>query len=240
MSQTPDQTPIGIKGIKIIADESINTCGNFVAGANKPDKHIRNVNYPRDFQVDILADIATVSPGDCCIQCKDKLEFKNGIEVGHVFKLGTFLSERFNANFLDKDGISRPIYMGCFGIGLGRLMAASVEQNHDSKGIIWPLTIAPYQVHLCALKMEDTKVAETAEKLYQNLTESGIEVLFDDRDESAGIKFNDADLIGIPLRLTISPRTLQNNSIELKWRKEKDSILVPLSELVKQVINLLK
>ncbi|MCJ7829093.1 MAG: His/Gly/Thr/Pro-type tRNA ligase C-terminal domain-containing protein, partial [Dehalococcoidia bacterium] len=169
-----------------------------------------------------------------------KLFSSLGIEVGHVFKLGTFLSEKLGASFLDQNGVSRPIIMGTYGIGLGRLLAAAIEQNHDDKGIIWPLSIAPYQVYLCPLRLENPDVAETAEKVYHDLTKQNIEVLYDDRDESPGVKFNDADLLGIPLRLTISPRTLQSQSIELKWRKEKQAELFPLKEITLKIDRLLR
>jgi prolyl-tRNA synthetase len=233
-------SPIGIKGIRIIADDSINLGSNFVAGANKPDTHLKNVNYPRDFKIDLLADIATAQAGDGCPKCKGKLKSSRGIEVGHVFKLGTFLSEKLGASFLDQNGVSQPIIMGTYGIGLGRLMAAAVEQNHDDKGIIWPVTIAPYHIYLCPLRLENSNVAENAERLYQNLTRKNFEVLFDDRDESPGIKFNDADLLGIPLRLTISPRTLESQSIEVKWRKEKQTELLPLEGITTSIKKLLQ
>jgi len=233
-------SPIGIKGIRIVADDSINLGSNFIAGANKPDTHLKNVNYPRDFKIDLLADIATARPGDGCPKCNGKLKSSRGIEVGHVFKLGTFLSEKLGAFFLDQNGVSQSIIMGTYGIGLGRLMAAAVEQNHDDKGIIWPVTIAPYHIYLCPLRLENTDVAETAENLYQNLTRKNFEVLFDDRDESPGVKFNDADLLGIPLRLTISPRTLESQSIEVKWRKEKQTELLPLEGITTSIKELLK
>jgi len=159
--------------------------------------------------------------------------------VGHVFKLGTFISERFGAYFLDNDGKSRPVVMGSYGIGLGRLLAAIVEQSHDDKGIIWPLSVAPYQVYLCPLSLEKSAVLPMAEKMYQELQKEEIEVLFDDRDESPGVKFNDADLLGIPLRLTLSPRTLQSQSVEAKWRTEKETQLLPLQNLTEQVKKLL-
>ncbi len=225
---------VGLKGIKIVADDSVTMGSNFIAGANKPDTHLKNVNYPRDFTADIIADIATAKSGDSCVACNDALLSTRGIEVGHIFKLGTFLSEKLGASYLDQKGETKPICMGCYGIGLGRLMAAAVEQNHDDKGIIWPLPIAPYQVHLCSLRVEDKKVAEAAEKLYNDLVSNNIEVLYDDRNESPGIKFNDADLIGIPLRMTISPRTLQNQSVELKWRNEKEARLLPLEGITAQ------
>ena len=232
-------SPMNLKGVKIIADDSIKLGSNFVAGANKHDAHFKNVNYPRDFKVDLVTDIARVRAGDLCQKCKSKLLAQRGIEVGHVFKLGTFLSERLGAYFLDKDGTTKPIIMGCYGIGLGRLLAAAVEQSHDDKGIIWPLPIAPFQVHLCTLKAEDNKVSETAEKIYADFNTAGIDVLYDDRDESPGVKFNDADLIGIPLRVVVSPRSLQSGGVEIKWRKEKQSRIIPLDGLTEAVRTLL-
>ncbi len=221
-------SPIGISGIKVVADDSITSGTNFIAGANKPDTHLRNVNYPRDFSDEILVDIAKARPGDGCPKCDGKLLSTHGIEVGHVFKLGTFLSEKLNAQFIGAKGVLQPIVMGCYGIGLGRLLAAAVEQNHDDKGIIWPLPVAPYHIYLCPLYREDSKVAEVAENLYVELEAKGLEVLFDDRQESPGVKFNDADLLGIPIRVTVSPRTLETNSVEIKKRSEKESRLVPL------------
>ena len=232
-------SPIGLKGVQVVADDSITSGSNFIAGANKPGYHFRNVNYPRDFRVDLIADTALAQPGDRCPRCRGELSSVRGIEVGHVFKLGTFISERFGASFLDNDGRSRPIVMGSYGIGLGRLLAAIVERGHDDKGIIWPLSIAPYQVHLCPLHLDKSAVLSTAEKTYEQLQKEGIEVLFDDRDDSPGVKFNDADLLGIPLRLTLSPRTLQSQSAEAKWRTEKEAQLLPLDDLTARVKKLL-
>jgi prolyl-tRNA synthetase len=232
-------SPIGVKGVKVVADDSITSGSNFIAGANKPGYHFRNANYPRDFKVDLIADIALAQPGDSCPKCGGELSSARGIEVGHVFKLGTFISERFGASFLDTDGTSRLIVMGCYGIGLGRLLAAIVEQSHDDKGIIWPLSVAPYQVYLCPLNLDKSAVLPTAERIYQELQKEGIEVLFDDRDDSPGVKFNDADLLGIPLRLTLSPRTLQSQSVEAKWRTEKEAQLLPLDNLAARVKKLL-
>ena len=233
-------SPIGISGIKVIADDSITSGTNFVAGANKPDTHFRNVNYPRDFKVDLVADIARAQAGEECPKCGGKLLSTHGIEVGHVFKLGTFLSEKLGALFIDPNGISRPTVMGCYGIGLGRLLAAAIEQNHDDKGIIWPMAIAPYHIYLCPLHLESPQVAAAAENLYAELEAQGLEVLFDDREESPGVKFNDADLLGIPIRVTISPRTLEKNSAEIKKRSEKDAQLLPLegvSARLKELIS---
>jgi prolyl-tRNA synthetase len=224
-------SPVGLKGFKVIADDSITMATNLVAGANKPDTHIKNVNYPRDFKVDRLTDIARVKAGDICTKCGGQLSSTHGIEVGHTFKLGTFISQKLGASFVDPSGLTRPIVMGCYGIGLGRLLAAAIEQSHDEKGIIWPMAIAPYHIYLCSLYPENTQVTETAEKVYGELIGQGLEVLYDDRNESPGVKFNDADLLGIPLRVTISPRTLEKDSAEVKWRSEKKAQLVPLVSL---------
>ena len=233
-------SPIGISGMRIIADDSVPATTNLVGGANKPDTHVKNVNYGRDFTVDIVTDITLARTGNTCPKCGNKLESTRGIEVGHVFKLGTFQSEKNDAYYVDGNGESHPIVMGCYGIGLGRLMAAAIEQNHDDKGIIWPLPIAPYQVYLCPLYREDTNVSEVTEKLYSELESEGIEVLFDDRHESPGVKFNDADLLGIPIRVTISPRTLEKASVEIKLRSEKDSALVPLAEVAARIKKIIK
>jgi len=221
-------SPIGLKGIKVIADDSTTSGANFVAGANKPETHFKNVNYPRDFKATLVTDIAQARAGDRCPKCGSKLAATRGIEVGHVFKLGTFISQKLGALFIDQAGASHPIIMGCYGIGLDRLLAAAIELNHDDKGIIWPVSIAPYQVYLCPLHKENSEAEDIAEKVYAELEAEGLEVLFDDRRESPGVKFNDADLLGIPLRVTISPRTLDKNSVEIKRRSEKEAQLVPI------------
>jgi len=231
-------SPVGIKNTLIIADDSVSSGTNFIAGGNKPATHIRNVNYPRDFQADIITDIAKAHAGDACPRCGGKLESSHGIELGHIFKLGTLYSEKLGARFIDKDGQSRPIIMGCYGIGPSRLLAAVIQHNHDDKGIIWPPTIAPYHVHLCPLYREGSKVAEVTDKLYSELTAAGLEVLLDDREESPGVKFNDADLLGIPVRVTISPRSLEKNSVEVKMRSEKQAQLVPLENAVNRLKEL--
>ncbi len=225
-------SPMGISGMKRVADSSIALGANFVAGANRPDTHVRNVNYPRDFAVDMMVDIATAVPGDGCPRCgKGELLSVRGIELGHVFKLGTFYSERLGATYRDEDGVERPILMGCYGIGIGRLLAAAIEQNHDEKGIIWPVTIAPYQVHLCSISADNSEVASAAEGLYLQLQQQGFEVLYDDRGESPGVKLNDADLLGMPLRVVLSPRTLKSQSVEVKKRSEKEVVIIPLEGL---------
>ena len=224
---------IGIHDIKLVADLSITRGNNFVVGGNKPDTHLRGANYPRDFQVDILTDIALARPGQGCPNCGQPLEAVRGVEVGHIFKLGTFFSEALGANYLDQNGQHQPILMGCYGIGVGRLLAAAIEQNHDEKGIAFPATIAPYQVHLVGLNLADEQVAEEAERLYQELQDQGIEVLFDDRTEqTAGVKLNDVDLLGLPVRLVVSPRNMKAGVVEFKQRLDETSSLVPTGEVV--------
>ena len=232
-------SPVGLEGIRIIADDSVNSGTNFVAGGNKPDTHLKNVNYPRDFRADVVADIATARAGDVCPVCGGRFTATRGIEMGHIFKLDTIYSEKFESNFIDETGETRPTVMGCYGLGLGRAMAAIIEANHDDKGIIWPLSVAPYHVYICPLYREGTDVASPAEKLYEELTAAGMEVLIDDREESPGVKFNDADLLGIPFRVTVSQRTLEKNGVELKKRSEKDSEIVPLTEIIGKLKGLI-
>ena len=228
-------SPVGLKGIKVVADDSITTGTNFVVGANRPDYHLTNVNYPRDFKADLVADIALAQRGDQCARCSGVYDTMRGVEVGHVFKLGTVYSVKMQANFRDKDNVQKPIIMGCYGIGLGRLLAAAVEQNHDDKGIIWPLPIAPYHIHICALDMQNADVVADADALYDELVKAGYEVLYDDRVESPGAKFADADLLGMPLRLTISPRTLAKSGVELKLRTEKEFRVAPRDTVLEEV-----
>jgi len=232
-------SPVGLSGLRIIADDSVTTGNNFIAGANKAGYHLKNVNYPRDFKAEMLADIALAAAGHACSVCSGELRATRGIEVGHIFKLGTFISDRLGANYTDAEGASHPIVMGSYGIGLGRLLAAAIEQNHDDKGIVWPLPIAPYQVYLCPLQMADEAVTSTADKLYDQLQAAGFEVLYDDRNESPGVKFNDADLLGIPFRITVSKRTVANDSVEMKRRTEKQAELVPLAEAAKRLKELI-
>ena len=226
-------SPIGITGMKRIADPSITAGSNFAVGANREDTHLKNANYPRDFEVDELTDIALAQPGQLCSNCGAALEATRGVEVGHIFKLGTFFSEKLGAMYLDQRGQQQPIIMGCYGIGVGRLLAAAVEQNHDDKGMVFPRPIAPYQVHLVGLNLNDEAVSQAAEELYQELWDQGIETLFDDRvDQAPGVKFNDADLIGLPIRLVVSPRNLANGTVEIKGRTEESAEQAPLGQVV--------
>jgi len=231
---------VGLKGIRSIADDSIRLGSNFVVGANKPGYHLKNASCPRDFEVDIIADIALARPGHNCVNCGSELKSKNGIEVGHVFKLGTVYSEKTGVYYLDGDGNQKPVVMGCYGIGVGRLLAAAIEQNHDDNGIVWPVSIAPYEVYLCALNVDRSEeVADAAESLYQDLEAAGVEVLYDDRNESAGIKFNDADLLGMPLRLVISPKSLSQGGVEIKRRSVKEAETVSVGNAAERIKSLL-
>jgi prolyl-tRNA synthetase len=233
-------SPVGLNHqVKVIGDDSVVAGVNYVAGGNKKDTHFKNVNYSRDFIVDVLQDIAKARSGDACPKCGCPLSAIRGIEVGHIFKLGTLYSEKMGARFIDENGVSKPAVMGTFGIGVGRLMAAAIEQNHDDKGIIWPTSIAPYQVHLTGLFMDNPKVAEAANRLYQELEAQGIEVLFDDRLETPGVKFNDADLIGIPFRITMSTRTLEGNNVEFKRRTDKKAQIMPVAGIVEHLKGLI-
>ena len=227
------------KRFRHVADDSINLGNNFVAGANKADYHFVDVNYPRDLTADIVTDIALARPGHQCAHCDAKLEMRRGIEVGHVFKLGTGYSEALGAVFTDAEGVEHPIVMGCYGMGVSRVLAAAVEQNHDDRGILWPAAVAPFQVHLVGLNMDNPDVGPKAWDLYHAMQHAGVDVLFDDRVESAGVKFNDADLLGVPLRVTISPRTLAQDAVEVKRRTEKDADHVPLLEAVSRIRELL-
>ncbi len=233
-------SPIGLKNAYVVADDSAPGSPNLVAGANKPDTHLRNVTYDRDWKADIVTDVALARGGEPCPNCGRELEIKRGIEVGHIFKLGTFYSEKLDATYLAADGSTKPAIMGTYGIGLERLLATIIEANHDEKGIIWPSSVAPYQVHLVALNIEQPEVKETAERLYADLQAGGVEVLYDDREESPGVKFNDADLLGMPLRVTVSPRTREKGSVELKRRAEKETSLAPLAEAAASIADAVK
>ena len=226
-------SPLNKSGaILIIADPSLQQGNNFVAGANRIDYHIKHVNYPRDFRVDIWEDIASAYDGAICVRCGGTLSALRGSEMGHIFKLGTRYSEMFDATFLDAEGMARSMLMGCYGIGISRLLGIIVEQCHDEKGMLWPQEVAPYDVALLGLDLDKPEIREIAERLYAELVAANIEVLFDDRSESAGVKFNDADLIGLPRRAVISKRSLKNGGIELKLRSQKESRIVSLNEAV--------
>lgn len=224
----------------IVVDRSAAESSNLIVGANEPDYHYRNFNFERDLGADgvIVADIATVRDGDPAPTTGVPLRLSRGIEVGNIFQLGTRYSAAMNCNYLDPNGKSQPMVMGCYGIGVGRAMASVIEQRNDEYGPIWPVTIAPYEVQICALDPKKPGIGEASEKLYADLTAAGLEVLYDDRGEKAGFMFNDADLIGIPFRLIVGARNLAEGKIELKIRGEKESTLLDAAETVNIIRNL--
>ena len=228
-------SPVGIDPakVRIVIDNSVAGTANLVVGANETDYHYRNFNYGRDLSGADVADIATVREGDPCPVTGQPLLMKRGIEVGNIFQLGTKYSKPMNCNYLDKDGKSHPMIMGCYGIGVGRTMASVVEDSHDDYGPVWPMSIAPYQIQLCALNPDKDGVRAAAEKLYAELTDAGVEVLFDDRGEKAGFMFSEADLIGIPFRVIISPTSLAQGNAEFKLRTSRDAELLPLGDAAK-------
>jgi len=233
-------SPRGLTGVRVIADESVHLGGNFVAGANREGYHLINVNYPRDVQAEMVADIALARAGDVCAACGAALTEARGIEIGHLFKLGIRYSEALGATYLDAAGQAHPIVMGSYGIGTGRLMAVVVEQHHDEHGIIWPVEIAPYHVHLVNLGREaEEETTQTAETLYTELLAEGFEVLYDDRAERPGVKFNDADLIGVPVRATVSHRSLARGGVEVKRRDAGERTIVRLDDLAAEIRHLL-
>jgi prolyl-tRNA synthetase len=220
--------------VRVIADFGVDNRVNFECGANQTNYHNINVNFGRDLPKPELGDFKLAKSGDNCPRCAGKLEAARGIEVGHIFKLGTKYSEAMNCRYLDAQGKSQPVVMGCYGIGVTRMAAAWIEQNHDDKGIIWSSQIAPFRAHIIALNLEDPAVSAAAEALYQQLQAAGLDVLFDDRPARAGEKFGDADLIGIPVRLTVSKRSLEQGKVEFKLRREAKAELLTMEEAAKR------
>lgn len=232
-------SPVGIDPgrARIVVDRSAAESGNLVVGANEADFHYRNFNFDRDLAGSdcLVTDIACVREGDPCPLTGQPLQFLRGIEVGNIFQLGTKYSDAMHCDYLDRDGKSHPMVMGCYGIGVGRAMAAVIEQSCDEYGPIWPMSIAPWQVELCAINPEKEGVGEACERLYSELQAAGIEVLYDDRGEKAGSMFSDADLLGIPLRLVVSPRTLAEKQAEFKVRGSRDAERIALDAVVSHV-----
>jgi len=229
--------PVGLKDISMIADYSVFGMKNFVTGANKRDKHLINVNIGRDFKIDRFEDIKYIKSGNNCPECTKKIDIKNSIEVGHIFKLGTKYSKTFKANFLDSESKKRSMIMGCYGIGVSRIIAACIESNCDKDGIIWPLNVAPFEVIILPVTIEVELVNKVTEKIYSSLKSKGIAVLMDDRDERAGVKFNDADLIGIPYRIIIGEKSVSQGKVELQNRKDKKSQFISIEESDEKIID---
>ena len=230
---------VGLQGMKSIVDDSITMGSNYLAGANKAGFHLRNVNFPRDFKADILGDIAEAKKGYPSPDGKGKLIAKRGIELGHVFKLGNVYSSKMGARYTDEDGQQNDVLMGCYGIGIGRMLAAAVEAYHDDFGMVLPSAIAPYDIYLAGLNLEDADISGKAEMLYESLQDAGFDVLFDDRDAPPGVKFKDADLMGIPVRVVISSRSMGNGGVEVKARAEKESEIVSEPDVIEAVRKLL-
>ena len=231
--------PVKIKEVKIIADGKIKEMHNAVTGANKENYHLINVNPGRDFTVDEYMDLRIVREGEPCPKCKGKLMLKTGIEIDHIFDLGTTYSQAFGANFLDEKGVEKPLIMGCYGIGISRLISTIIEQNCDEKGIIWPFEIAPYKVLIVALNYYDQNVKSVADKLYIELINSEVEVLLDDREETPGVKFKDADLIGIPIKIVIGKKGLAEGKVEIQERKTNKTEKVNIEEVKNKILLLI-
>ncbi len=233
--------PIGLKKFRIIADKRLEDANELISGANKDDYHITHIDFKRDVKVDGYYDLRTILAGEPCPNCKNKLRIVNAIEIGHIFKLGTKYSVALNATYLNEAGAEKPIVMGSYGIGVERIIACHIEQNHDENGIIWDKAIAPFMVHLISVNMDNKEVVDTAEKLFSELSKSGVEVLYDDRQGvSPGFKFKDADLVGIPVQVIVGERNLKQGKIELKFRKTGDRKVVEIACVIDEINSFLK
>jgi prolyl-tRNA synthetase len=214
--------------VLVVADDLVPDSPNLVAGANEEGFHLLNVNYGRDWQAAIVTDLVVAEDGAPCPECGATMRAQRGVEVGNIFQLGSRYSDSLGCTFLDRDGQRKPALMGSYGIGVGRLLACIVQEHHDEYGPIWPISVAPYQVYLVDLKGGQG----VAEGLYRDLLQAGVEVLYDDRNESPGVRFSDADLIGAPIRVTVSKRSLERGGVEIKRRSERERFVVPLEESV--------
>jgi prolyl-tRNA synthetase len=232
-------SPVGLQGVMVVVDDLVARSSNLVAGANDAGFHLRNVNYGRDYSATITGDIASAREGDPCPECGAPMRLVRGVEVGNIFKLGTRYSDALGCTFLDEQGSSQPVIMGSYGIGVGRLMACIAEEHHDERGLIWPASVAPYPVHMVILPGKEVDTSRIAASIEAALTEAGLEPLVDDRVDSAGVKFNDADLIGLPVRLTVSERAFKQGGVEMKLRASGESSIVPLEQVVGAVRSIL-
>lgn len=247
-------SPVGLQRhqnslpVVVVVDDLIPESTNLVSGANEAGSHLRNVNFGRDFTADVIEDICAARDGDACPNCGKELRAVRGVEVGNIFKLGTYYADSMGTKYLDQNGQEKPVIMGSYGIGLGRLLACIAEANHDAKGLCWPVSVAPFPVHIVLLagrakggqlNQEQNASEQAAEDLYQQLTKAGIASLYDDRVESPGVKFNDADLIGLPLRITIGERSLTQGGVELKRRDGEEKEIAPLDRVVERVREVL-
>ncbi|SHK65265.1 proline--tRNA ligase [Desulforamulus aeronauticus] len=231
--------PVGLKNIRMVADPEVMAMANAVAGANKAEAHFANVNPNRDFKPELVEDIRLVRAGEPCPKCQAELQEAKGIEVGQIFKLGTKYSETLGATFLDENGKEKPIVMGCYGIGVSRTMAAAIEQNNDENGIIWPAAIAPFHAVVIPVSAKDENQVKLAGKLYQELNQTGVETVLDDRTERPGVKFKDADLIGYPLRIVVGGKAIEEGVVEVHQRRTGKTELIPVAQVVEQINKLL-
>lgn len=225
--------PIGLKVDMLLIDEEVTKMNNFIVGANDTGYHYENVNYERDFK-GIVGDYKLVAEGDLCPKCGSPINIRRGVEVGHIFKLGTKYSQSMGANYLDENGKSVPLVMGCYGIGINRTVAAIIEQHHDENGIIWPMAVAPYKVIVMPANVKNEEQMNVAEKIYEDLKSRGIDVILDDRNERVGVKFKDSDLIGIPIRITVGKK-VGENTVEFKLRKNQDIEEIKIEEVVSRI-----
>ncbi len=224
--------PTGIENLNIYADDLLRGARGMITGANKDDHHVKGLNLDRDVKLKGYADFRQVKPSDRCLSCGGRIEIQNALELGHIFKLGTKYSVGLGANFLDENGVSKPIIMGSYGIGLERIMACACEQKGDDRGAVWPISIAPFDIHLTILNPQEEIVAKTSAEVIELLTKEGFSVIIDDRDISAGIKFNDADLVGIPIRVTVGPKGIKNDRLDIYIRETGEVFTAGQSELV--------
>ncbi len=231
--------PVGLEGVRIVADPTVMELAVAATGANAADTHLVGVVPGRDFTPDLVADVNLAAASDPCPRCGTAMVERRGIEVGHIFKLGTKYSAPMRCTFLDAEGQEVPCTMGCYGLGVGRTAAAAVEQNHDENGIIWPVPLAPYEVVLVVLNSDKPEVVEAAGGLYEEMKAAGIDVLFDDRPERPGVKFNDADLIGFPVRVVVGKRGLESGVVELSLRRDREKRPTPIESTVTAVSELL-
>ncbi|MBN1526965.1 MAG: proline--tRNA ligase [Candidatus Omnitrophica bacterium] len=232
--------PVGLKGVRILADNSVKGISNGVTGANKKDAHLVNVNPGRDFDAKEYGDFRVITADDPCPSCGGAVELRHSLEIGHTFKLGTKYSSVLGAKFLDKDGKERPAIMGCYGIGVNRIAAGLIETSSDKDGIIWPASIAPYEVVVIALNVDNEQVKKTSEEIYTQLAAARYDVIYDDRKESAGKKFKDSDLIGFPVQVIVGERNLKNGAVEVKLRKTGERKEVPVKDVTAYFASILK
>ena len=231
-------SPVGLENIMVVIDDIIPDSPNLVSGANEEGYHLINVNYPRDFSTNMITDISCANEGCGCPNCGSALSASRGVEVGNIFQLGTKYSDTMGCTFLNHEGKPKPVYMGSYGIGIGRLLACIVEEHHDLDGISSPVSVAPFQVYMILLRGKgDAESETTAEYLYKELSNAGIEVLFDDSEDSPGVKFKNADLLGCPIRITVSDRARSQGGVELKLRNQQNKSIIPLKGICSNLMN---